>query len=455
MDYAFEDAALEREIADAAAMADPVACSTALNAAFVKLIQLPAAYRTPEFYGRKLFTPGLDALVPKLAARLGLADRPGVKSNENPCIVATRFYTTGGHTRVAADLLDRLRPTSAPIIHTDMFRELRYRNLMDAPGLCTEMGERATVILRSDTLPELAATLYSTLSALRPTRIFLLCHPMDVAAILACWAFRDVVDFVHHADHVPALGATLPFSGHVDPTFTCHLACRAAGLDAGYAGMAARDAPAQPPARLAGAADGPIRIATCGNPHKYVGTAGGRAWTDYAVAALSRPDTEIVHIGPTRPELEDEIRDALAAAGIDPGRYIFAGFAESLPQALEAHRAQIYLSSFPESGGKSNIEALAAHLPMIVPRAPEPPPLLRFGLPLPRCIHIVEPGQMSAAIDAALALGETLRTPEAQAHLAQELGRFDAWVKDLKAGPAGPEANVGGPPGAGPAGRAP
>lgn len=426
MKYAYQNTALEREIAEAAAITDPIERNAALNAAFINLIQLPASYRASGTYGLKLFARGLDALVPTLAAALGLVDRPAVKSNDNPCIVATRFYTTGGHSRVAVDLLNRLQPATAPIIHTDMFRELRYRNLGGAPGLRTEMGERATLILRGETLPELAAMTYSALAALQPTRIFLLCHPMDVAAVLGCWPFRDIVDFVHHADHVPALGATLPFSGHVDVTYTCHNACRDAGLDAVYAGMAAPGAPAAPPAVRRG---GPIRIATCGNRHKYEGTAGGLTWTDYAVAALRRPDTEIVHIGPTKPEMEAAIRAALEAEGIDPTRYIFVGFAASLPRALEEHGAQIYLSSFPEAGGKANLEAMASHLPMILPSAPDLPPLLRFSLPLRRWIEVTGPDEVAAAIDAALALGVALRTPQERERLAAELARFDTWVE--------------------------
>lgn len=443
MDYAFEDAALEQEIAEAAAIADPTARNSALNAVFTRLIRLPGKFRTPEIYGRKLFAPGLDALIPMVAGRLGLGDRPGVKSNDNPCIVDTRLYGTGGHSRVVADILNHLRPATAAIIHTDLYRELRYRAFMGAHGLRTDMGERATMIVRGETVPELAAAIYSTLAALRPTRIFLLCHPMDVAAVLACWPFRDVVDFVHHADHVPALGVTLPFSGHADPTFTCHLACRAAGLDAVYVGLTAPHVDLPP---RSGRGGRPVRLATCGSPHKYAGTLAGHTWGDYAAAVLARPDTEVVHIGPTTPELEEAVRQALETAGVDPARYVFAGYAPNLPRALVESGAEIYLSSFPESGGKANLEALAAHLPMIVPRAPEPPPLLRFGLPLPRCIQIVEPGQMSAAIDAALALGETLRTPQAQAHLAQELGRFGAWVKDLKAEPLTAEADLSLPP---------
>jgi len=442
MDYAYENAALEREIAAAAATAGGAARNAALNTAFIRITEVAANLRGPETYGVKLFTPGLDALVPRVAASLSLDDRPGVKSNDNPCIVATRFYATGGHTRVALDILNRLRPASAPIILTDLFRELHYRNLIGAAGLRSELGERSTVILRGETLPELAATLYSTLAALRPTRIFLMCHPMDVVAVLACWPFRDIVDFVHHADHIPAIGATLPFSGHVDVTFTCHDACRAAGIDAIYAGMAAPGAPPAPPAPRGG---GPVRIATCGSPHKYEGTAGGRTWADYAVAALSRPDTEIVHIGPTKPELEAAIRGALEKAGMDPQRYVFAGYAGSLPRALETHGAQIYLSSFPETGGKANLEAMASHLPMILPFAPELPPLVRFSLPLRRWIEAAGPEEMPAAIDAALALGETLRTPLERGRLAAELGRFDAWVRGRPLAPEPVEGAVSPP----------
>jgi hypothetical protein len=400
----------------------------ALEAAFVKVERLMLAYREPENFGRKLFTRGLDDLIPYLARALRFEGAPQTKSNANVCILATQFHATGGHTRVARDFAAGLGPNEKPLlILTNTWNgEVKYRGLLQTASvgkMQSVLGERAFLLLSAETLVEKTLELYMMLKATRPTRIVLMCHPFDIVAIVATWPFRDVVEFVHHCDHILALGASLPYSAHVDVTYTCYCACRANGVDAVYAGMTS--ATVGSPLRTRDTSR--LRMSTCGDQHKYGGSARYH-WTDYAVAALRQPGVEMLHIGEMSQACQAEVHQALSAAGLDPERYVFAGPKPSLPQALADNDIDIYLSSYPAPGGKANLEAMVAGVPVIMPVDDGVPPLLRFRLPLKHYVEVGAPEDLATAVPKALALGETMRSPDAAHDRDRETGRFDDFV---------------------------
>lgn len=418
LDFAYENAELEAAIAGAADI-------EALDQALVRLSRLVPGFLAPEVRGRQMFTPGLDALVPGLAARLRLADVPLAKGNDNVCIVATRFYATGGHSRVASDIGRLIGAERTTIVFTDLYRELRHRLLI--PGVPAAHPCRSLLLLSAGTIVEKIIELYMLLAAIRPSRVFLIQNHMDMAAVAGVWPFRSVVEYVHHTDHQPGLGATLPFSAHMDLTHTCHQACRAAGLDATWTGMTVpvRAAPARPTDRSGRG----LRIATCGSPYKYMHTAAHR-WSDFVVAALSQaPEADFIHMGPADEALTRSVHEPLAAAGIDADRYRFLGPVPDLRAALAANGVDAYLASYPDSGGRANLEALAAGLAPVVAIPAEAGPLLRFDLPLPYWARVQEPHEVPAALARSLELSEALRSPRGQADLDAELGRFEDHVR--------------------------
>ncbi len=397
----------------------------ALEAVLGKVLALIERFKDPENFGLRLFSQGLDNLIPYIAQLMHLEATPPPKSNADVCIIATNFYTTGGHTRVGQDIARLLPPDQRPlmIMTNTGGANLRYRDAPSRPGLQTDFRERAFLLLHAPTLVEKIVELFQMLKAARASRIILLCHPFDVVAIVATWPFRDVVEFVHHVDHTPALGATLPFSAHVDLTYTCHRACREAGLNAVFASMTSAVVDAPPRGR----APGRLRFATCADERKYAGRR-RHGWIDYAVAAMRLPGAEFVHIGGASEGMQTEIRQALSAAGLDPARYVFVGQKDSLPAELVASQPDVYLGSYPIGGGKAALEAMLAGVPVISPCDPDAPRLLRFALPLPHYIDIESPDELEDAVTRALALGEAMRTPEGLAARDLEIGRFGDFV---------------------------
>lgn len=424
---------LDFELPELAAALMSATTFEALDAALNPISHLTPRIRDPENFGRRLFTRGLDAGLARVARALQMRADPPPKSNDNVVIVASQFYATGGHTRVTRDIIEALGPEAKPLlIMTNMAGGgVSYRELIGRPGLTSSMGERTQLVLGARSVTERAVELFQTLKAVRPTRILLLCHPFDAPAIVGCWPFRDITDFLHHADHVPALGASMAWSGHIDLTYPCHEICRAAGVGAAYAGMTSTVVDAPPHER----APGRLRLATCGDQRKYMGPA-PREWAEWAIAAMRLPGAEMRHIGPMSQAFQDELHKALADAGIDPARYVFTGMAPSLPAALIEHGTDVYVSSYPVDGGKANLEAMLAGAPMVVPYDEDAPPLLQFSVPLRHYVLVSDPAKLSEAVDRALALGETLQSPSAQAERAREVARFTDFVAGPPLNPA-------------------
>lgn len=390
-----------------------------------KVVRLNANFRDPDIYSRKLFVQWLDALLPLVAARIGLADVPTPpKSNERIVVISTILRRTGGHSQVVKDIMHAF-PGQVTGIYTDIYRELA-EEIGTVGAVTSEFKERAWLWTRRQGLLDRAIEVYMMLKAIQPTRVLLFGHPMDFVPIVAAWPFREIAEFVHHMDHAPAVGATLPFSSHVDLTYRCHVACRGAGLDAVFAGMTAPPPSAEAPPPLS---TGEVVIATCGSLNKYRQDGADFAWTDYAVAMLkAAPNSRIVHLGPVNDDFKRQVDAAMSKAKLSPSRYKFAGAVERLHAELLARGANLYLSSYPESGGKANLEALAALLPVIVPVDRNAPDLSRFALPSGRWIEIHSPDEAADALARARALAEDLRTAEVQAEIRRELGRFDDFV---------------------------
>ncbi|MCR5877644.1 hypothetical protein [Phenylobacterium sp. J367] len=422
MRHVYENPELQQQIERAKSFED-------LDAALVALSKLVPSFVAPQIRGRQMFAPGLDAAVTQLPRRLGLKDVPLTRGNSNACIVATRFYGTGGHSKVAADITSILGAERMTLLFTDIYRQLNVRQLPAALGRDVPYKARAVQIMTAPTLVERVIELYMALAAIRPDRIFLIQNHMDAVAVAATWPFRDVVEFVHHADHMPTLGATLKYPAHLDLTYMCHASCREAGVEPEYVGMTipGLDAALAPQAKAAGE---PFRFATCGAPHKYRQPAGHR-WTDFAAAALRRPGSELLHIGPFDEGFQAEVAEGLTAAGVDPARYRFLGAAPDLKAALIEHGVDAYLASYPDTGGRANLEAVAAGLAPIVPVPSEAGELLQFNLPLPYWVRIEEPSEVADAVDASLRLNAELRAPAGRARLAAELGRFERRIADI------------------------
>lgn len=398
-----------------------------LDAALRQVSRMVPSLMVPDVRGRRLFCSGLDKVVAELPRRLGLRDAPFTKGQDNIVILATRFYQTGGHSRVAADISQLVGAERVTVICTDIYAQLKYRLLINQGSPDGELlRRRSTVILQGPTLVERIVELYSLLSAIRPSRIFLLNNHMDAVAVAGAWPFRDVVDYVHHANFMPAIGSSLKFSAHADLTYRCHLACRDAELAPVYAGMMASTETLVPaPGGVSNKTR--LRIATCGSQHKYRHPARYR-WADFVIATLSAADAEIIHIGPYEESFAVEMAEALTAAGHEPDRYRFVGPCDNLMAELIRQQADIYLASYPEGGGRAAVEAVTARLPLILPEESGHGPLMADHWPLPQAVSVATPEALASALRSSGKLIAAAKDPANAAKVRDLMGRFKTYV---------------------------
>src|SRR5205085_7353099 len=110
--------------------------------------------------------------------RLGLPQAPPLTKGEtNVCILVTRFYPTGGHSKVAADIARLAGASRVTVIFTDIYGQLRQDHMIakESPQGDT-FQRRANVLLTAPTLVEKIIQLHQILAAMQPSRIFLLAN---------------------------------------------------------------------------------------------------------------------------------------------------------------------------------------------------------------------------------------------------------------------------------------
>ena len=398
----------------------------ALEPVLAKLARMPTFVSEEGVRGFKLYMRDLDAAIPHIANVLRLQDYLAPKSNDNVCIIATQFYQVGGHSRVAADISRLVGAANTTIILTDLYGKQTYRNLTTANAQAAGFHCRSFLALKSPTVLDRTVELHNLLHAIRPTRIFLLTHHMDLCAIAATYPFRAIAEFIHHADSVPTVGATVPYSTHVDLTTVVCRACRDQGLKPILTAMSLP--PAGPLPRTAEAPADRLRIATCGHPSKYVQPA-QRRWADWVIAGLKAdPRADFTHIGPANDDFRANIAQALQAAGVDPARYVFVGSRPNLRHELATRGVNLFVSSYPDGGLRSLYEAMVLGIPAISPNDPDSPPLLHAPPALPGWVAVEHPDDMPAAIAQAKAAWPNMQTPEYTALVDHELGRFEDYV---------------------------
>lgn len=407
----------------------------ALDPILTKLSKSMPALGAPSVRGHRLFVKGLDDAIPHIARTLQLDDRQGEKSNDNVCVIATQLYGVGGHSKVVADITRLIGGEKVSLILTDLYGNISYRRLIGEDMEARGYHCRALLALKAPSVLDRTVELYRVLCAIKPTRIFLLHHHMDVCAVAAAYPFRDVAEFIHHADHLPCLGATVGYSAHVDLTYTCHPICAAAGLNPIYSGMTLPGLSIPQPAEKT---DGALVFGTCGNISKYKreGRSSRYRWVDWVIPILRTPNSTFIHIGPTDAALEQEVRQGLADAALDPQRYVFLGPTPNLQAALVANQVDVYVSSYPEGGGRATLEALAAGVPAIAPSEAEMGPLVQFSSPLSGWALVYDPAQLPAAITDAVGRRDAMRGASYRSTVQAELERFEQYVAGRPLGPA-------------------
>ena len=321
-------------------------------------------YRLPEATNRLLYYPGMDRRVEQLARRLDdehPLPAPNAGAPRGQLLIATELYALGGHTRVLADVAAELdRPT---IVLTDLFRALEQ----DAAPLVAlkALFPHADVrVLPPGSHWEKCQALRRLAAELNPRDIVHFGHhqdPIPFVATLHADAPNQL--FIHHGDHNPGLGCTLPRLRHVDLSDGVREIC-AAHLQTPVATLPMH-VDDRGPKSFAAPSSGTASVVTSGHADKFA-RGGPLALQQIVLTALRTLGGRHIHIGPLPDDWRTEIRAALAAAGIDPARFVTVGWVPSLWDRLKSlDDAALCIGSAPLGGGRAAVEAQGCGYPVL------------------------------------------------------------------------------------------
>jgi hypothetical protein len=275
--------------------------------------------------------------------------------------LATELYETGGHTGVIETLLSG-GGSRYILCLTDIFGKYHSGHLRLPEKI--ELAASSVFVLPSVRTLTKVRFLANFLLDISPRAIFHFGHHQDcigyTAVETAGLQSRSVL--FHHCDHDPSLGATLAHAIHCDFSEELVTICGKQRSNVQLFPLVS----APPETVRMPTANTPPRFATSGTQVKFFGEAHGIRYADIVLRVLqSHPHSSLLHIGKLSVQTQSEIYTVLGGLTGARERFIELGDVDSVVRVLIEHSATIYLSSFPNHGGRATSEAQSIGLPVI------------------------------------------------------------------------------------------
>ena len=294
---------------------------------------------------------GINVNAPPISSR-------GNQSENIVVFVASRLYSTGGHTAVLADII-RLGPAGRSVIlitgtvgKTDLCAvRQRFAEIPQVSLICAPRG----------TLLEKLDWLQRKFLELRPKTVWLFNHEQDSVAIAAVQPDADYrLRYYHHGDHHLCLGVFLVYADHIDPHPMGFHNCRESlGIQGNrYLPLAIKDQ-GKPTIEKETAISTGLTTCTATNPNKVEASYFIR-YADVVPRLLHATQGRHVHIGPLSPLTLLRIRHGMHALGTPRNRFIYIPHVPSVWRALHEYQVNLYVASFPIGGARTLIEAMGA-----------------------------------------------------------------------------------------------
>ena len=319
--------------------------------------------------------PELDQLVQTIGREILAKKRPpkARQPGKVNVFIATEVYPAGGHTRVIEDLV-RLSDKESVIVLTDIFE--KYANGYLEPGRVATQLNAPIWVLPKMSLVDKTKSLIGLIDAIDVNTVAIFAHHEDVIAYAACnenLGCRQA--FFHHADHNPALGATIAHYEHVDLVPGNLQMC----IDAGYVTPSYMPLYVVEKFRNLPSSD-VFNTGTSGTFNKFV-TEGPLNFADIVVTILQSISGQHVHVGEIPEVYLNVIADQLRHAGIDPSRFVYLGYVSSLQQALIDQNVSVYITSAPIGGSKAYVEVLGLGIGVLMyaAEAVDVPSIVRYN----------------------------------------------------------------------------
>ncbi len=280
--------------------------------------------------------------------------------------LATAIHEFGGHTRVLLDYIRRQPDRKHVLLLTGLGIGMALpavQALLDKELKGIDFSWHRNSQIRHD---QTLLWLLQNLQTLRPETVFLFNHPYDPVIPAATALLGNTKTyFNHHSDACFTLGATLAVTGHIDQTpMVHHLLCRhRPETNPIYIPMTVADTVAREASAFL--AEGPLRTAACGSAAKFTDRSYAYRYADVLPQMMTQTGGEHLHIGALPAEVVAQIHGALDRHSVPRERFRHIPHVDSLSAALHDQKVDLYVASFPTSGGKALIEAMAVGIPVL------------------------------------------------------------------------------------------
>lgn len=276
--------------------------------------------------------------------------------------LATQIYAQGGHTALIGDFVRVLDGAGGGNSHVIVTNIIGHNKQSVAENIRHRLGVPPgnIVVLDGPSPAGRMEQLFRLLLALQPRRLFLFHHPEDpLACVVAHPDCAPERILVHHADGTPSFGLYLPGIRLIELNPIAAAMSRLAGLDPAWLPLTSPDPGPRPVGFLA---RGNLVTASSGTQYKFT-RPHPYGYAETLGRVLQTTGGWHLHVGPLDGEILAGIHQALDRANVAADRFIHVPWAPSLVNCLWEHGCDLYLSSFPVDGARTNIEVFASATP--------------------------------------------------------------------------------------------
>ncbi len=336
---------------------------TALN---LLVVYAQARWHDPGTLTRLFGSARLDELCLEIG-RAAIGDASSDTSTREVSVyVASHLAGHGGHTHVLESAVMADATVRRVVLLTDLFNHADIETLRKRFERTCEF--RAAPL---GPLPAKLKWLSEQLAELCPRNILLFNHHEDAVMIaaMANWLDRSSVFFIHHADTNLCYGAQLPGAVHVDLHNIGFECCRDhEGIkDNVYLPLSIKEKKFRDE-NFKFKSKGVLLTCSSGSYNKFSGRYAFQ-YIDLMILRFKADGGRHLHIGGIPPQELERLRSILKAADIDPDRFIHIPWVESVWTTLIERNVDLYISSFPLSGGLATVEAMGSGTPILAHRS--------------------------------------------------------------------------------------
>lgn len=208
--------------------------------------------------------------------------------------------------------------------------------------------------------------LQSILLTCRPEHVYLFNHHQDCVAVAALVPELGLNgSFIHHGDHHLCLGVHLSHLAHVDLHPMGYHHCRdELGVDNRYLPLTFEDKHCLS-VQTDFSQGGPLTTASAARSNK-IEIPYCVSYLDSIPAVLKVTGGKHIHIGKLTPWALCRVYSQMRKQGVQKDRFVYLEWTPSVWKALQEHRVDVYIASFPYGAGLTLIEAMGAGVPVIM-----------------------------------------------------------------------------------------